>query len=115
MDERGILGYKFAKCIVDVSRIDRIAIQGPHYMATNCSGESRSFIDHDKALLRVNHYVGSWESFIASNDVRRTKEMFNDRAKANDFTTYEMQGWLSQFVYSVGSIEQAKKLLEGVG
>ena len=41
--------------------------------------------------------------------------MFNDRAKASDFTTYEMQGWLSQFVYSVGSIEQAKKLLEGVG
>ena len=79
---KGDIGFnKWAKCIVDVSRIDRIAIQGPHYMAINCSGESKSFIDHDKALLRVNHYVGSWESFIASNDVRRSKEVsYNDFA-----------------------------------
>ena len=41
--------------------------------------------------------------------------MFDERAKASIYNTYEMQGWLSQFVKYVGGTEQALKLLEGVG
>ena len=66
---------KWAKCIVDVSRLDRISPRNPHYMAIGCGGEQKGFVDHDKSLLRVNHYVGTENSFFVKNDEHRTEQV----------------------------------------
>lgn len=41
--------------------------------------------------------------------------MFHERAKATHIKTYEMQGWLNQFIQLVGSVEKGKELLKGIG
>jgi len=109
---------KWGKCMLDISRLDtsrRIMMRNVHYLAPNCGGERIGFVENDKSLLRINHYVGTYKQFFVKNDIHRTKKMFDKRAKASIYSTYEMQGWLSQFVKYVGGTEQATKLLEGVG
>ena len=66
---------KWGKCMLDVSRMDRIGMRNPHYMAPNCGGERIGYVEHDKALLRVNHYIGNYQSFFVKNDVHRTKKV----------------------------------------
>ena len=109
---------KWAKCIIDVSRlhnnVTKYDVRSPHYLTKNCGGEKKGDTPHDRALFRVNHYVGNMESFLSKNDFHRDEDMFNKKAIYNNYTSYQMQGWLLPFVKSVGR-ERAVMLLEGIG
>ena len=77
-EKNNFLTNKWGKCLLDLTnKTVRIIFKSPHYMSPGCGGQENGFIDHDYSLLRINHYVGSYESFFLKNDTRRTKEVNN--------------------------------------
>jgi len=108
---------KFGKSIVDVSRVfGAVYLKSIHTIIDQdlCKGKSATYAQFDTALLRVNHYSMSRESFFAKDDFRRSEEMYKERSQIKVGTSYEMQSWLISFVKKVG-INRAKYLLQGVG
>jgi hypothetical protein len=86
-------------------------------------------VDHYDSLLRVHHYIGSWEGYESRSDVRRTEEKFLKRSqKANLGPHTSMLPWLQAFANTVDvssngvardgsppSMALSSYLLEGAG
>jgi hypothetical protein len=73
-----------------------------------------------ETLLRVHHYLGSWESYAARDDARRGKERTqsawyrkNEKAAAV-FLNDSLNGWIEGFVKHFGP-QTAQNLLQGAG
>ena len=72
----------------------------------------RAYVD---SLFRVNHYLGSWEAYKERNDIRRSRDVFNYRAKTGTgLPSYDIRPWLEDFINHVGK-ENAIRLLKGIG
>jgi len=115
--QRGKFDYNhYGKVIVDLSRthrkeIDRdmYSIHRPNYKT--CLVPLKPYVD---SILRVHHYLGSWEQYAARDDVRRSKERFEEFGLVNFGTDYQLQHWLRKFVERVG-INKSKLLLSHTG
>ena len=66
------------------------------------------------AILRVNHYIGSFEQYSSRNDVRRSIDKFNDFGKVSDGTDFQLQHWLKDFVEMIG-VKKSTELLKYAG
>lgn len=73
-------------------------------------------VEYAKSIFRVQHYLGSWDAYSARNDIRRGREIFNERNHPAHVASpsYEAQPWLKAFVASVGK-STAVTLLRGSG
>ena len=108
------------KVIVDVSQIsykdmDLTEIFSVHRpILDECPGEWMGPVAYVDSLLRVNHYLGSWEAYTARIDIRRSREVFNYRANTDHGPSYDIRPWLESFVNGVGT-KEAIRLLDGTG
>lgn len=103
-ESKWILG----KSMIDVSRINDAIVVNAHMIHRDCKFPNTMF------PLRINHYNRKYEAFVARTDFHIDTQKFLDRNKDANCVTHETQGWLLQFVKSVGAT-QAKKLVESVG
>ena len=105
----------FGKPLMDLSRITNemieLGIQDPHNPMRCQFNPEVKFLDN---VLRVHHFLGSWEQYSVRSDVRRDRSVFDERANLNFGRTYDLQPWLRLFVKKVG-VDRAKVLLEGAG
>jgi hypothetical protein len=105
----------FGKVIIDLSRVDSKEIvhdmPNIHSPLDSCFYPFRLY---ETGLLRVNHYLGSWEQYSAKSDVRRNRAKFNEAAFVNFGTDFQLQSWLKRFVEVVG-VENSKNLLQYSG
>jgi hypothetical protein len=116
-DERTAFGMnRFGKVLVNLKKtpwkeIDRDmhSIHQPN--SPSCSEPLKPYIN---GIVRVHHYLGSWEQYISREDVRRTKEKYEEGNSANDGEDYQIQDWLHRFVQVVG-VDKSKKLLQYAG
>lgn len=108
------------KVLIDVSRVDIANV--PNFMSlhrpikTLCSAPWHN--DWESGL-RINHYLGSWESYSFRDDSRkgyeRSKEQWEYKATTNgEQTDDHIRPWLSGFAQTHG-IDKAKQLLQGAG
>jgi hypothetical protein len=108
------------KVIMDVSRID--VANSPRFYSlhrpikTICTAPWHN--DWDSGL-RINHYLGSWESYTFRDDSRRggerSREMWEYRGFTNDEESDDnIRPWLEGFVHRHGTT-RAKELLQNVG
>jgi hypothetical protein len=69
-----------------------------------------------ESLLRIHHYLGSWEQYSARVDDRRHRGAFDTKAKpATAYgPNYDIRPWLNVFVDKMG-LQKAQRLLQGVG
>ena len=70
-----------------------------------------------ESILRVNHYLGSWEEYNARIDTGskwKNRTIFNKTANANEGPLFEIRSWLRSFMEEVGP-SKALSLLKGVG
>ena len=105
----------FGKVIVDLSRIDKKEIN--RHMENIHTPHERChypFKPYEISLLRVNHYIESWEQYSVRADVRRTREKFDKSALVNEGVDYQLQSWLRKFVEKVGE-EKSNELLQHAG
>jgi hypothetical protein len=114
-----------AKTIIDTSRI---AIPKPHFQSPVnphrpfqdvCRDPKRIVEINENALLRVHHYLGTWETYSYRDDSRkggeRSREAWEFRALfANEGPTSDIVPWLQGFVGYYGT-DRAMQLLEGAG
>ncbi len=106
----------YGKVIVDLQRIkwneissDMYSVHRPNHKS--CFPPTKPYFD---GLLRVHHYLGSWEQYSSRSDVRRSRGRFDKFAYVDKGTDYQLQKWLQHFIDKVG-IEKARKLLENAG
>jgi hypothetical protein len=108
------------KVMIDVSRVD--VANSPYFLSlhrpikTICSAPWHN--DWDSGL-RINHYLGSWESYAFRNDARRGGERSREHwehksTTTGDLTDDNVRPWLDGFVKSHGETE-AKQWLQRVG
>ncbi|GKZ00700.1 hypothetical protein MPSEU_001022000, partial [Mayamaea pseudoterrestris] len=108
------------KVIMDVSRIDMVA--SPKFMSLHrpiksiCATPWHN--DWDVGL-RINHYLGSWESYTIRDDCRkggeRSWEQWEYKATTNgEYEDDIIQPWLKGFVEAEGE-EEATRLLAKAG
>jgi hypothetical protein len=110
------------KAMLDVSRIPVSTLESnssfvrPHALLAECP----SIFYHDKAFIRINHYLGNWEYYtFRANDPRQGakknrrmwEEQMQQKVKDNGD---EIRPWISGFVRYFGE-EEAKHLLDGCG
>ncbi len=88
---------------------DMYSIHNPNY--PSCTHPLKPYIN---GILRVHHYLGSWEQYIARDDVRRTKEKYEEGNSADAGIDTQLQDWLHRFVEIVGA-EKSRKLLQYAG
>eukprot|EP00797_Seminavis_robusta_P035035 Sro858_g211840.1 n/a (265) ;mRNA; r:21336-22130 len=114
-----------AKTILDLSRVQ---IPKPHFpnpvnphrpFQDLCRDPKRILDINEHALLRVHHYLSTWETYSFRNDSRkggeRSREAWEFRAlHARDGPTMDIVAWLQGFVHQYG-LETATQLLEGAG
>lgn len=108
-----------AKVIMDVSQIDIAA--APRFRSlhrpipTICRAP---WVNDWETGLRINHYLGSWESYSFRDDSRRggerSRETWEFQAEDEDETDDNIRPWLSGFVRTHGAAN-AKSLLKDVG
>jgi len=114
---KGAYDYNtFGKTALDVSHIsedDLTKFRGVHRPIELCR-KAYTDVYYSQALLRVNHYLGSWEAYSAKADKRRTREKYDERSGLSAGVMYDAQPWLSAFVKNVG-LKNARYLLQGVG
>lgn len=117
----------WAKVIVDVSRVKWEDIPTPkEAFQTNpwivnvhqplpkiCP---RPFVKDVNTLLRINHYVGSWEAFSYRQDARasegRDKSKWQSKADYKDETDDNIRPWLGGFVEEHGTKMATQMLAE---
>lgn len=105
------------KVLLDVSRLswDRLSperIFSIHRPITpECPRNYFGPKAYGDSLFRVNHYLGSWESYAMRSDIRRSRQSYNEKAGFADGPSFEMRPWLSRFVEQVG-VQKAQFLLE---
>ena len=108
------------KVMMDVSRID--VANAPYFMSLHrpikaiCSAPWHN--DWESGL-RINHYLGSWDSYSFRDDARRggerSREQWEYKAAINsDETDDNIRPWLRGFVETEGQ-ETAQSLLQGAG
>lgn len=110
------------KSFLDVSRIsiDKLrqkdSFDRPHKLLRECPSTSY----HNKAFLRINHYLGNWEYYTYRvNDPRqgakKNRRMWDEQAQQKDTKNGdEARPWIAGFVKYFG-MEQSKFLLNGCG
>lgn len=114
------------KTIVDLGRIP---IPKPHFQnpvnphrpfQDLCKDPKRILDLNHHPLLRVHHYISTWETYSFRNDSRkgaeRSREAWEFRAFRSDKggATMDIVPWLDGFVRYHGK-QEASRLLEGVG
>lgn len=106
----------YGKVIVDLTRIkwyeisiDMYSVHRPNHKS--CPIPIKPYSD---AVLRVHHYLGSWEQYSSRSDVRRSRERFDKFSVVDHGTNYQLQTWLQDFINTVG-LYKAKKLLDNAG
>jgi hypothetical protein len=107
------------KVIMDVSRVDIAA--APRFRSlhrpipTICTAP---WVADRDAGLRINHYLGSWESYSFRDDCRRggerSREVWEFQAQDQQETDDTIRPWLHGFVKANGQ-DTAKELLYGAG
>ncbi|KAL7575540.1 hypothetical protein ACA910_020117 [Epithemia clementina (nom. ined.)] len=109
------------KVMMDVSRIN--IAKAPYFQSlhrpikTICSAP---WHNEWNSGFRINHYLGSWESYsFRTHDARkggeRSWEQWEYKAYTNgDQTDDNIRPWLSGFVHAHGS-DEARKMLDGAG
>jgi len=106
---------KFGKVIIDLSRTDaNIIIHHMPNIHTPLETCYYPFRLYETGLLRVHHYLGSWEQYSARSDVRRDRNKFDASAFVNFGSDYQLQGWLRRFIEIVGE-QNSKDLLQHSG
>jgi hypothetical protein len=110
------------KSMLDVSRIPVATLESessftrPHALLPECP----SIYYHNKAFVRINHYLGNWEYYsFRANDPRRgakkNRRMWKEQSNQTDQSNGdEIRPWISGFVRYFG-VEEAKHLLDGCG
>ncbi len=118
---------KFSKVMIDVSRHKSTDFEWTknnhaktiHNPSRVCgkNGASDSGADYFSSLFRLNHYLGSLESYLErATDYRpRSLETYEEKVKKikpseSNWDT-DVSAWLDVFVQSVGGAAEAKKLL----
>lgn len=116
--EKGSLDWnRFEKTAIDLSRVSKFElpdkIKNIHSPIKACS---EPFVDtyYAESVLKIHHYIGTWEAYSTRADPRRTKLKYDAYSSIDDGAVYDTQSWLRAFVSNVG-IERAQILLEGVG
>ncbi len=118
---------KFSKVMIDVSRAKSADFNWTkdnhaktiHNPSRICgfNGASDSGADYFSSLFRLNHYLGSLESYLerATDYRKRSAETYKEKAgklkpsESNSDT--DIWSWMDVFVQSVGGAIEAKKLL----
>jgi hypothetical protein len=110
------------KSLLDVSRIPVATLESassftrPHALLPECP----SIYYHNKAFVRINHYLGNWEYYsFRANDPRKgakkNQRTWNEQSNQRDQSNGdEIRPWISGFVRYFG-VEEAKHLLDGCG
>jgi len=113
--ERGKFDYNhFGKVILDLSRIKDKQIEVKNIHVPNRSCPRPPLKPYAAGILRVHHYIGSFEQYSSRSDVRRSKEKFDDFGNVSNGTDYQMQKWLKNFVDIVG-VKKSIDLLKDAG
>jgi hypothetical protein len=108
------------KVMIDVSRVD--VANSPYFSSLHrpikkiCSTPWQKDADSG---LRINHYLGSWESYAFRNDARRgdgrSREHWEHKSQTTgDVTDDNVRPWLDGFVKRHGK-EESKEWLQRVG
>jgi hypothetical protein len=108
------------KVIIDVSRVD--VANAPYFMSLHRPIKSicsPPWHNDWESGLRINHYLGSWESYSFRNDARRGGERSQEQweykaTTVGDLTDDNIRPWLDGFVKTHGT-EEAQEWLEHVG
>jgi len=120
----GLFGKQ--KVIMDVSRIHPSLLQPfivfsihtpimrPRHV---CPVNYHTAKAYSESILRVHHYIGSWESYFSKVDVRRDKEIFLERSTAASKygPINDVKGWYDSFVQLMKSADRANNMLAGAG
>ena len=108
-----------AKVIIDVSQVDMEAT--PRFESLHRPIKSicaPPWANDWESSLRLNHYLGSWESYSFRDDARRgnerSYEMWQFRSLDEEETDDNIRPWLDGFVKTHG-LDQAQHLLKSVG
>jgi hypothetical protein len=110
--------------MIDLKRVDPSwfrksycnTIHNPNFRICGNNGNAASGADYISSVFRINHYLGSPESFLErSGDVRgRNLDKYNVKnSMAGPYyeTDSDILPWINSFVSKVG-VEDAKRLLE---
>jgi hypothetical protein len=108
------------KVLIDVSAIDMV--KTPRFLSLHRPIRSlcaQPWSKDGQSQLRINHYLGSWESYSFRDDARkgfeRSREQWEYKASTNsDQTDDNIRPWLKGFVDLHGP-EKAERLLANVG
>lgn len=118
---------KFSKVMIDVSKASDGAfnwternhartIHNPNrFCGKNGYGDSGA--DYPSSLFRLNHYLGSEESYLerAADYRERSLDKYKEKSEkikaSNSNWDTDIDSWLDVFVRSVGGATEAKKLL----
>jgi hypothetical protein len=108
------------KVLMDVSRID--VAKSPYFMSLHRPIKSictPPWHNDWTSGLRINHYLGSWESYAFRDDSRRggerSREQWEYKATTHtDQTDDNIRPWLQGFVDAQG-LSQAERLLDKAG
>jgi len=112
----------YDKSIVDLSRVrDHIldTVFDAHRPLKPCQRIRTPVFDSvhsritriDQTLLRVHHYLGTWESYNSRNDTRRTRKRYDELANVDFGSDDDIRPWVGKFVEKVGS-QSAELLLD---
>lgn len=107
---------RLAKTILDVQRVSTLQLQNlknVHTMIPNVCWNP--MITNDKSLLKINHYLGSKQSFFHRKDDRDQygrRENYDKFANIQDGTDDSITAWYDGFVTTHGQ-DVAMKLLQG--
>jgi hypothetical protein len=112
---------KWGKVLIDLSRVPSADMLTYQAMLGNsvhkpfqgvCQYKYTNYLD---SLLRVHHYVGSYENYSSRTDTRRTAAEFQKKIHVHAGASLDMTTWLPHFVALVGGADTASYLLQGVG
>jgi len=114
---RGKFDYNhYGKVIIDLSRINSTEIsmnmQSIHTPIQKCP--KTPLKPYSASILRIHHYIGSWEQYSSRFDIRRSKKKFDDFSTVDEGVDYQLESWLTSFVDIVG-VSTSLKLLEHTG
>lgn len=118
----GIFGKQ--KVLMDVSRIHPSLLQPDKVFSIHtpimrprhiCPTNYFTRKSYSESILRVHHYIGSWEAYSSKVDVRRDKEIFSERARVKVGPNYDVQGWYHAFQQIIGGPKEASRMLAGAG
>ena len=106
----------YGKVMIDLSKINpseitRIMSSIHRPLPCTCLEPVRPF---PTSILKIHHYIGSWEQYSARSDVRRSREVYDKFASVDQGRNYDLVPWLQRFIDIVG-VEKSHVLLESAG